>query len=204
MYKDYLPVKDADFLAWANNFLDVANAHHGELGITPTDLDPVEAEKSTFDATIVDNTTKQAAAKAATNKKNTHKKTLASKVRIVVRKIQANPNVPSELKAQLGINTGENPPNPSEPITPFDLVAVPNASGVNKLQWDRAGNVFGTTFIIECQKEGSTVWDFVDVTTKTTYEHHNQVPGRRIFYRVKAKRGNFVSDPSNVAVVYAD
>ena len=201
--KDYLPTKDTDLQAWTQNFLTVANANLAPLGLVAGDVTPVSTDKTSFDAAITNNNTKQAEAKAATLQKNTVKTNLSGKIRILVRKIQANPAVLPQLKAQLGITVGDAVPTPLVPQQPTELVAMPDASGVNKLQWNRNGNPFGTTFIIESQENVSLPWFFAGTTTKATFEHSGQIPGKMLFYRVKAQRNEQISEPSNVAVVYS-
>ena len=201
--KDYLPTKDTDLQAWTQNFLAVANANLAPLGLVAGDVTPVSTDKTSFDTAITNNNTKQAEAKAATQQKNTVKTNMSTKIRVLVRKIQANPAVLPQLKAQLGINNGDTVPTPLLPQQPIELVANPSASGVNKLQWNRNGNPFGTTFIIESQENVALPWIFAGTTTKSKFEHTGQIPGKMLFYRVKAQRNEHLSEPSNVAVVYA-
>jgi len=42
----------------------------------------------------------------------------------------------------------------------------------------------------------------VDVTSATKFNHTGQTPGVKAVYRVRARRGTAVSEPSNEAVVY--
>ena len=201
--KDYLPTKDTDLQAWTQNFLAVANANLAPLGLIAGDVTPVSTDKTSYDTAITNNNTKQAEAKAATQQKNTVKTNMSTKIRVLVRKIQANPTVLPQLKAQLGINVGDTTPTPLTPQQPTELVAMPDASGVNKLQWNRNGNPFGTTFIIEFQENVSLPWLFAGTTTKATFEHSGQIPGKMLFYRVKSQRNEQISESSNVAVVYS-
>jgi len=202
--KDYLPTKDTDLQAWTQNFLTVANANLVPLGVVAGDVTPVSTDKTSFDTAITNNNTKQAEAKAATQQKNTTRTNMSTKIRVLVHKIQANPAVLPQLKAQLGITVGDAVPTPLVPKQPTELVAMPDASGVNKLQWNRNGNPFGTTFIMEYQENVSLPWLFAGTTTKATFEHSGQIPGKMLFYRVKAQRNELLSEPSNVAVVYAN
>jgi len=200
---DYLPTKDADLQSWTANFITVANDNLTELGLIAGDITPISTEKSNFDTAITNNNTKQAEAKAATQQKSTVKSSLSSKIRVLVRKIQANPAVLPQLKAQLGITVGDGGFTPIIPQQPMELIATPAVSGVNKLQWNRNNNPYGITFIIEYQLNTTEPWQFAGTTTKSTFEHSGQVPGRMLFYRVKAQKNELVSEPSNVAVVYA-
>ncbi|MCX6154129.1 MAG: hypothetical protein NT007_08215, partial [Candidatus Kapabacteria bacterium] len=147
----YLPAKDADLQAWATNFLTVTNANLTTLGLIAGDVTPTSTDKTNLDTAITNNVTKQAEAKAAAELKRTDRKKFETSVRILVRKIQANPSVSSQLKAQLGINVRDSNPSPVNPIPPTDLLANPNPNGTNKLSWNRNGNPQGTIFIIEMQ-----------------------------------------------------
>jgi hypothetical protein len=76
--------------------------------------------------------------------------------------------------------------------------------GVNMLKWDRSGNANGTMFLIESSLNGQTGWELVDVTTKVTYDHIDQIPGQRQFYRIKSKRASTTSPACPPEVVYAN
>ncbi len=92
-HKGYLPAKDTELQAWTQNFLTAANANLVSLGMVAGDVTSVSTDKTSFDIAVVDNNAKQAAAKAAVQKKNTVKSNLGAKIRVLVRKIQAKPTV---------------------------------------------------------------------------------------------------------------
>lgn len=202
--KSYLPAKDSDLQYWATNFLTVANANLPALGLVAADLTGITADKTSLDTSITNNKAKQAEAKAAADSKKTSRKKFETTARLLVRKIQANPSITSDLKKKLGITAKDTNPTPINPIAPKDLLANPNANGTNKLSWDRNGNPQGTIFIIEAQEQPGMPWAFVGTTTKSVYEHTNQTPGKTLYYRVRAQRTDVTSEPSNDAVVYAN
>lgn len=202
--KSYLPAKDSDLQYWATNFLTVANANLPALGLVAADLTGITADKTSLDTSITNNKAKQAEAKAAADSKKSSRKKFETTARLLVRKIQANPSVTSDLKKKLGITAKDTNPTPINPIAPKDLLANPNANGTNKLSWDRNGNPQGTIFIIEAQEQPGMPWTFVGTTTKSVYEHTNQIPGKTLYYRVRAQRTDITSEPSNDAVVYAN
>ena len=146
--KSYLPTKDSDLQYWATNFLTVANANLPALGLVAADLTGITADKTSLDTSITNNKAKQAEAKAAADSKKSSRKKFETTARLLVRKIQANPSVTSDLKKKLGITAKDTNPTPINPIAPKDLLANPNANGTNKLSWDRNGNPQGTIFII--------------------------------------------------------
>ena len=201
--KSYLPTKDSDLQFWATNFLKVATDNLAALGLVAADLTNVTSGKGSFDGAVTNNKTKQAEAKsAAENKKNARKK-FEIDTRLLVRKIQANPAVASDLKKKLGITVKDANPSPTNPIAPKDLLANPNANGTNKLSWDRNSNPQGTIFLIEAQEKPGMPWVLVGTTTKSAFEHTKQTPGKSQYYRVRAQRTDVTSESSNEAVVYA-
>lgn len=200
--KSYLPTKDSDLQFWAANFLTVANANLAALGLVADDLKNVTTDKTSFDTAVTNNKAKQAEAKsAAENKKNARKK-FETDTRLLVRKIQANPAVPTDLKKKLGITVKDASPSPTNPITPTELLVNPNANGTNKLSWNRNGNPQGTIFIIESQEKPGMPWTLIGTTTKASFDHTKQTPGKTQYYRVCAQRTDLISQPSSEVVVY--
>jgi len=202
MPRDYIPTQDLDYQVWLANFVTVANANLLALGLVAGDMTPVTTAKTPFDTAIPDVVTKKAALDTAVQNKDTARKNSVASVRTVVRKIQANPAVPNSLKAQLGITVRDGIPTPVTPIPPTDLVARGLDTGTNVLVWKRNGNKASIQFVIEAKIGTSTAWTLIDVTTATKYAHVFQQPGVKAIYRVRARRGTVVSDPSNEAVVY--
>ncbi len=116
--------------------------------------------------------------------------------------IVANPNVSNSIKEQLGLNVRDSTPTPIIPVAPSELVATAASDGTHTLSWKANGNKGGTQYIVESKFDKTTDFTFVNVTTKTKLEHTKQVPGIRIVYRVKARRGDNESGYSNEAIVY--
>ena len=201
---DYLPPTDLPMQSWTANFLTVADAILAQIGLIAGDLAPITAAKAAFDAALLDVTAKEAAYKAAVVSKNTRRKSLDDSVRPVVRKIQATPGVPNSVKANLKITVRDTNPTPAVPVPPMGLVARGLDTGTNTLAWARSTNRVGTQFVIEAKVNAAASWSLVDVVTVTRYEHKNQQPGVPVVYRIRARRGQVSSDPSNEASVYAE
>ena len=201
-YKDYIPQKDTIYRDWLANFLTVANANLATLGLTDTDIKPLQVEKPLFDDAITNAETLQAQAKAATEKKNNVRKSSETKARAIVKRIQAKTDVPPELKKQLQITgPGETPAPPTVPYTPKNLVVNVVGIGANELKWERNGNINTIIFIVEAQIDDAK--DFVQIfsTRKTNYTHSGLPSGTKISYRVKALHGEISSPYSNIAVI---
>lgn len=89
---------------------------------------------------------------------------------------------------------------PSEPHVPTDLLAAPDAAGWVQLKWHRAGNHRGARFVIE--KRVGEGWEMVDVIAGTKLKTLAKV-GEIAYFQVRARNGRGLSEPSNVAVIYA-
>jgi len=94
--------------------------------------------------------------------------------------------------------------SPTNLVNPIDLLASSNANGTNELSWSRNSNPQGTVFIIESLEKPSIHWILVGTTTKSTFDHTSQTPGKTQYYRILAKRTDVTSQPSNEAVVYPE
>ena len=202
MPQDYIPAPDLDYQAWLVNFVTVANANLAALGLVAGDMTPVTTAKTPFDTAIPDVVAKRQAFEQAVENKVTTRKASVSSVRTVVRKIQANPAVTNALKAQLGITVKDTVITPVVPVTPAELVVQGLDSGTNVLNWKRNGNKPSVQFMIEAKIGTAAAWALIDVTSATKFSHTGQTPGVKAIYRVRARRGTSVSEPSNEAVVY--
>lgn len=202
MPQDFLPANDADYATWVANFNTVANVNLVALGLVIADLTPSVTNLTTLNTTIATFITAQAAAKAATQGKATARKNSEVIVRTLSKRIQANPAVTNALKGQLGLPIRDTPSGPVPPMTPIDLFVNGSDTGINSLSWKGNGNKQGVTYIIEAKIGTATGYLMVDTTTKTKYQHTGQTPGVRAQYRVRAKRADLSSAPSNEAVVY--
>ena len=201
-YKDYIPKKDTIYRDWLANFLTVANANLAALGLTDTDIKPLQVEKPLFDDAITNAETLQAQAKAATEKKNNVRKSSETKARAIVKRIQAKTDVPPELKKQLQITVpGETPAPPTVPYTPKNLVVNVVGNGANELRWDRNGNIPSIIFTVEALINDAKEYVQIFTTRKTNFLHTDIPSGTKITYRVRAIHGNVTSPYSNIAVI---
>ena len=202
--KDYLQTNNRDLQAREKIGLAFSNENIATLGITKTIITNLTTLKTALATDLNNATAKQVEAKAATKKKNISKTNTIKEVRVNVKQIQAKPGVPDNLKAQLGITVPGSQPAPQVPLPPAELTALAESNGTNTLKWNRSGNPSNTVFVIECRHAVNLPWQIAGTTTKTTFEHQNQVPGFTLFYQVKAQRNQLLSPPSNEAVVYVE
>ena len=197
------PANDADFSVWVQTFVNVAGVNQAAVGISAPDLASIQSLKNDLDAKLLAENTAKEASKAATAAKRVSRRNLDTQIAFRSKAVLANPNIPVNIKEALGLNV-PTPRTSVPPVAPGALSVQPFANGINRLSWDRLTNITTTQYLIERKVSQSGAWEFVDVTTKTRYDHANQTPGQAILYRVKAKRGDLTSPASNETVAYAD
>lgn len=195
-----IPTQDSLFGPWITTFASVASANITALNITSGQATALTGLATAFNTAYEDSVEKKAAAQGAVATKDNFRTASEAAFRGVGKVINANANISSALKAELGISV-----TPSEIVAvtpPTELVALGYDTGYNKLTWKRNGNPSGTAFIIECRIGESATWAFVAVTTKVKYMHSGTTPGVPITYRVSAQRDDVQSMPSNMATLY--
>ena len=202
VHRDYIPHGDADFKDYSTNFTKQIALHQAELPITLEESDKLTVDSDDFNTKFEDHIMAQDAAQGATGNKNEAKSTLMEIIRDLAAKIQADKTVSNNLRNILGLPVHDTIHSLVHPHIPQDLFAEGTATGVNKLDWEAGENKAGVLYVVEAMKENEKDFSFVDVVTKTKYDHKNQTPGVMITYQIKAKRGDEVSQPSNNAVVY--
>lgn len=197
----YYDTKKSNYGAWMKNFDTVAAANAVALGLSAGDLTEISNAATNFDVAFANQEAMRDAAKGATalcDQEWSDAMAVASKFNA---KFQAIPGISPELLAQLGLNVPSG--SGTVPVyDPIDLSAFGASNGVNTLRWKRNGNESGTVFVIETSYGSSNTWQIVDTTTRTKFEHIDQVPGVFVRYRVYARRGTTSSNPSNTASVY--
>jgi hypothetical protein len=206
---NFLPDKDRDLVAWANNFITVATANLDALGLLSsdltglvggaadmgTDLDTMTGLKAQFEAQVAD--------------KNDTRSFLESSARTLAKRIQAKGGVSTSLKVALGINANTGTRNRTAPVQPATLVATPQADGTNALHWNKAGNKQNTQYAVLAKSltEGASVtadtdWTMVGLTTASRFKHNGVTPGSPMAYKVMAVRAGNSSLPSLPVTVY--
>ena len=203
MRDEFLPNADDDLKTWTTAFVNGVTVNAASLGITDGETDLLQDQQGDFANALANVAAKRAAYKAAVTMKNERRAALETGVRVVVRRIQASPTVPDTLRKTLGISVRDRVPSLHAPLAPTQLSVRGTDFGTNVLKWNRAENRAGTLFVVEAKAGASASFILVDVVKTTRYAHANQMPGVRIVYRVRARRGSTVSAPSNEGIVYA-
>ena len=145
---DYLPTQEQKLVTWLNNFLTVANADISSLGISPTALSALQADTTLLIANLTNVASSKAIYEGNVQAKDASIAQAAKSVRPLVKQIQNNVTVSDALRAQLGINVPSPVRNKTAPVTPADVLATPDASGINMLKWNTTGNKSATQYVI--------------------------------------------------------
>jgi hypothetical protein len=184
-----------------NDIHEKAKDDPAEFGLTAAIIDIVKDKRDGMGTRIADQTAKKAAAKASTTALKTFRKgsdDAVSDVKIAMRAAK----VPADKFVQLGFDADDLTPSAIAVSPPSDLVVQGFSNGTNELKFNRNGNKQGTVFIIEAKIGSATEFAIVGTTQKQTFRHTGQKPGVKTVYRVRAQRGDDLSEPSNEAVVY--
>ena len=200
----YYPHEDHNLEPYVVNLAAVMLANLTAFGISQAQYDALDGFLAKFQTKLAAHVTAQAAAKAATEAKNLARTDLIDCFTELVNLIQAKKDVPNELKDAAGIPVHDKIPTEIIPVPPTELTAESFTNKKNGLNWKNGGNKPGTLYVIEAKIGEATSFSFVDVITATKYEHTDRTVGVKAIYRVRAKRGNKISDPSNEAAVYSD
>jgi hypothetical protein len=200
--KDYIPGSDAILENWADQFAKKVAVDFATLGVPEALSNSLSTGATDFTSKMALQLEAKIAAKAATEAKVDSKALLITFIRTVAGIIQNNPAVTDEEKKALGLPVHDTVHSVIHAYPPVNLNATGKPTGVNHLDWEPGENIHGCMYIVEGMKAGETKFSYVDVVTKTKYNHKSQKPGEQITYQVKAKRGEEVSQPSNNAVVY--
>jgi hypothetical protein len=199
---DHTKLSNSAFKELLNNIFTKANGNEAEFFLTPALVGQVKTSRDTIDIKIADQTAKLAAAKASTTDLGLTRKEGNALISLVKRTMKSNANFSLAKYVEFGFDEDDLTPSAITPETVLDLSAKGASNGTNTLKFNRNGNKPGTIFLIEAKIGDAPDYIIVGTTTKTTFEHKGQKPGVKVVYRVRAQRGDDVSEPSNEAVVY--
>ncbi len=200
---DFIPKSDREAVAYVTRALAEMAATPIAFGVMVTKVDELEAKRDDALLKLNASDAAQAASKVAVAAKDAAMLDLLATFRLVVAQIQVNPNVTDESRVTAGLPVRDMVRTVTAPISPRDVVARADASGVNALTWNANGNTSGIRFVVQARIFPASDFTTVDVVTATSYQHKAQKPGVQVVYRVLARRGSVDSAPSNQASVYA-
>ena len=104
---DYIPCTDSAFQMWANNFMDYANDHLADLGLTAVDLAGLSNMQADYNASMMAHITARQAAQSACQAKDGSRKEFKSALRHLVRQLQVADAVDDPEREALGITVAD-------------------------------------------------------------------------------------------------
>ncbi len=197
-------MKDKDVPAYCKNYCTVAENNMAALNLIAdqitamTDI-TVEYERKLDEVVALEN-----ALKEGVKGKDLCRSDLETLFKGITANIQLIPGLPDSLRAALNITIKDKIPSPLVPHQPEDLKAEGSPAGVNYLDWKKGDNKSGMVYVIESRSKDEADFRLVDMVTATRYQHKGQTPGKFMIYRIRARKGDNYSIPSNEASVYAD
>jgi len=197
-------MKDKEVPPYGKNFYTVAGENLVLLNIDLTNITEMTDKTADLEKCLDDVVAAENAFKQAVQAKDISRLNFESCFKKYTRDFQLIEAVTDDLRAALNITIKDMIPTPNNPHQPQDLKADGSPQRVNYLNWDKGENKPGMLYVIEARTADQAEFTMVDMVTATKYEHENQTPGKFMIYRVKARKGDEYSIPSNEASVYAD
>jgi hypothetical protein len=199
---DHFPKKDRESVAYAERAIAAFEADEVAYGMTEAESADLRTKELNFVAALDAADAAKAAASTAVAAKDEARLALEEAYRPIYNRIQVSQVVTDAARTSAGLPLRDTTRTFVNPIPPRDLVARADATGTNVLTFNANGNTSGAQFVVEARIGAAAEFSLVNVTTATTFKHTGQTPGVRTDYRVRARRGAAISDPSNVASVY--
>lgn len=200
--RSYIPLGDVEFANWCKRFAAYVQQHAAELGVDAAKAAEMVSRETDFRSKHVAQRRAETALRGATLSKDTARSDAESLAREIAQSIRANADVPDQQLIDLNLNPRRKRSRFVKPFVPSGLQANPHARGYTDLKWSAGKNRTGTNYIVEAMHGFEGRWEFVGVTTKTSFRHSGQTPGVCLQYRVCAQRTKFRSLYSNTAIVY--
>jgi len=195
---------DKELPPYGKNFAGVAELNMATLNIDVTNITEMNAKTDDFEKMLDDVVVAENAFKQAVQAKDISRKNFKDCFKKYTKDFQLIDAVTDDLRAALDITIKDKIPTPNIPHQPQGLKAEGSPQGVNYLNWDKGDNKQGMLYVIEARTADQAEFTLVDMVTATKYQHKNQTPGKFMLYRVKARKGDDYSIPSNEVSVYAD
>lgn len=204
MANSFRSLSDQALNTFASQFYTVLNGAAATYSLSPGDLSAIQAAMTGMSTAVTDQTAKEALFRAAVQTKKTNREILLDIVSMYAKKFYANTAIDNTELAAIGLSPRDTERTPVIPQTPQALVATPRVDGSVKLAWQRNGNPYGVTFVVEARAGGEGDWNSVKLTNRSSVVLQNYTPGAFVEFRVFATKGNLQSTASNVAVIYGE
>lgn len=136
MTTPYIPPKDADFLAWLDNFDDLTAVNFAAYGLTAPQAASITTQRTNYDAAFAAATNPATRTPVTVATKDTMKATALATVRPLAQIIRNNPAVSDADKVALGLTVPDVSPTPVPAPTTFPLLDLLRATpGQHWLQY---------------------------------------------------------------------
>lgn len=178
-------ISNEQFVSDFEEFVDLATDNKAELNYSTDDLAQGETLKTTLATQLNTMQTARAALDAAEANFNETRKTANEFQSSRKKYFASNPAVSAATKAKLNIVKAATG-GAGIVAQPIDLSVEGFASGINVCKWKRSGNPQHRNFTVEYRVGETGAWLIAGTTRKTVFNHKNQTPGVKIYYRVYA------------------
>lgn len=199
---DFRKLRDWDLQEKAALAAQVLGADPATYGIDPADAAELAALAAQFRADIQAVTAARAAYRAEVQGKDATRAQTADLMARLGQNLYANSALSEAQIVDAGYAAHDAVRSPVGAFEPMGLTASPNANGTVELKWDRAGNAFGVTFVIEV-KRGEGEWRVETFTSRSSLTLEGFPPGDPAWFRVYAKSATRRSEASGVVGIYA-
>ncbi len=190
----YYKTPKSQLPAWYTNFVTVASANQGALGLGLPDVAALTAQQTALNTSNANRDAAFNAARAATQDRDAEIAATLDLIAGWANTWQADGSIAPALIAELGLIVHDTQPTPRPVFVPANITVAPSATGTNWVRWQRNGNVQGIKFDLQVAYDGTDNWTAVTTVTAASFKHQGQTPGRETTYRVRARNGNNVSD----------
>jgi hypothetical protein len=202
MITNIYKMSDPEFSVWLENFNTVAEAKKDTLGLATPQITEMDDIKSELNVALNEKQAAEDVKKAKTVILRAKRKAAMKKVAYYNIIFKANDLITDDIIEELGFDASDAIPALLSPQQPIELTVQGFSTGINSLKWKKNGNKQNTVYIIDSRKETAAAFSFAGTTTKAKFDHKDQKPGERTFYRVRAMRNDEESSNSNEAVIY--
>jgi len=197
-----IPNRDNDFENFGIKLGSAVAANPAVYGLTQPQADKIVTKMTNFSTKLSASDTARDLAQSATAEKNESRSDAEKDLREIIGIIYKFPDITPALLEAAGLPVHDNTHTTIVPVEPEELEAKADDKGNVYLNWSAGGNKQNTMYVVEFKRDPAAEFSFVDVVTATKYVHKGQPAGIRTSYRVKAKRGDLVSNPSQVVVLF--
>lgn len=202
MANNYHKLTDGQLNELFKGFLDVVGAAPVTYGVTAGNITALTNYQEQFGDAITGLVVARAAAKGATQTRDTTRQDALVFFSQLLATIYHNPSVTDTMLADAGLAPRDTNRTKKVPYQPTNLNAVPTPSGTVTLTWEANGNTYGVAYVVEYQAPGAETWNFLGTSFKRRETYSGFAPGTEVWFRVTATRNSLNSEPSYPASIY--